>query len=317
MQQDINVARCAHVALWEIIRYFSQRQPCYKEVTMGELIHMADSSMRRVPSNGMTIDQMAQVLSKVGFSVELWNRKAIEKVLERAVDNIKIHELVYTYIESGLPVIAVYRSKPHAICIMGHGGMLPKSEFRDKKGIISSSLLHRNFITCDDNKMPYSIQGSKDLEDIDFLISSLHSKMYVRVYDFLNNFLSEFEQKMVTSRLEANTQYIRRVLITSGKSLKKFILQHSDDEKYRDYMGRLQMPKFVIMVEYGALDSYPESINFRAVFDSTALQSLDADAILIAFKAKKALLVPGIKDPIPLNAEEEPLYKNNLKEVVL
>lgn len=68
MQQDGDVAACAHIALWSVLRSFSSRFSMYPEVRLGKLVEMAQPNAdMRISSHGLTASQIADVFSAQGF----------------------------------------------------------------------------------------------------------------------------------------------------------------------------------------------------------------------------------------------------------
>ena len=310
MQQDVNMSRCAHVAVWEIIRYFSQRKSNYREILLGEIDRMSDKPQRKVPSSGLTISEVARCLAHYGFSVNIHSKEVLAK--SKNYKGCDFYQLLFSYIESGIPVIASFKKRPHAIVIMGHGPVASAASYRSR--IIPSYKLCRELVSCDDNKMPYSrldIQGKDEGQDLSCIVVPLYEKMYIDLFSFISVILPEFERENITSK--TGGQYVRRVFITSSNALKRFVRQNSGDEDYIKYTGRLLMPKFVIVAEYALLAEYPKQVRCRLIFDATALEKQSFKDNYICVKSEDSLTIRAISSTLKLKSKTEPLYVNNLQ----
>jgi len=115
ISQDTDVTVCAHAACWMVFRYFSRRYDRYAEIWPYEVSQLTqDVSMGRlVPSKGLTAWQITEMFSKFGFYPEIYMR---DDPRQKPI----FDKLLYTYVESGLPVVAGLTKHGHAITIIGH-----------------------------------------------------------------------------------------------------------------------------------------------------------------------------------------------------
>jgi len=79
MQQDANVSRCAHIAIWCIVRYFSEQYHFYPFKTLYQITNLPIMNTRKSPSIGLTIHQISQILISCNFSPEVYLRRLIDK----------------------------------------------------------------------------------------------------------------------------------------------------------------------------------------------------------------------------------------------
>jgi len=187
MQQDANISRCAQVSIWAIARYYSERYPIYAEHTIQQIFDLASSDTRKIPSKGLTIENISSIFSFMGFSPEIY-------FSEIGNDRKIFNELIYVFIESGIPFVAGLRAKRHAIAITGH--LKIEHEMDDTDCITPVSDLIKGYFSVDDNFLPYSIVGSRgkhSIGDIDAVIVPLYEKMYMDVLTLLNRVLPEIE----------------------------------------------------------------------------------------------------------------------------
>lgn len=321
MQQDGNVSICAHIAAWGVVRYFSQKYPFYPEKTLHE-ITVHDSPTRRIPSKGATVDQIAQILQKNRFDPEVYIRQVTPE--ETIYNPEEFNRLIYTFVESGIPYIAGLRERRHAVAVIGHGELSEvDSVFQEGQGIVDSYELIESIIISDDNFLPYEMAynyekaSSIKFDDIDVLVVPFYQKMYLDVDFLYQKLLPSIERNLL--KIDRDKTLIRRVFITSSRSLKKKIKKSSGDEVYREIHVLLQMPKFVWVAEYSSIEEYKNRrISHRIIFDATMLKHQEGNFISIktgpelCLKPRSAIKTgPAIK----LKEETEPMYVNNLRRL--
>lgn len=155
MKQETDVSVCAHVAMWSILRYYGNRYKGHRDTVMGEIVDMVQNDRgRKIPSRGLTPDQIVDTLDLYNFSPVLLGD-----------EYHKLHYFlneIIAYIESGIPVVATMNKKRHAITLVGHG----KVDYERLDGNLdvlkepnSDIILHSSLITTvyavDDNHFPY------------------------------------------------------------------------------------------------------------------------------------------------------------------
>ena len=120
ISQDSDVTVCAQAALWMLARYFSNRYPIYPEsypVQIGNLTH--DYSVGRMyPTAGLYVWQLAEALRRLDFAPLLYARSQYDDPTATTCHTDHFDHLLYTYIESGIPVLAAFRN--HVIVLFGH-----------------------------------------------------------------------------------------------------------------------------------------------------------------------------------------------------
>ena len=316
MQQDGNISRCAHIAAWSIVRYFSQKYTYYPEKTLHE-ITAHDSTTRRIPSRGATVEQIAQIFRKNRFEPEIYFREILNETKSQ------FDRLVYTFIESGIPFVAGLFKRQHAVAVVGHGALSsPDNAFGTHDGIVDSADLIESILISDDNDLPYKMATTYEDEDkitvdqIDVVVVPFYEKMYLDAQVLYEKILPLLEANLI--RNPSGKTLIRRVFMTSSHSLKCKILEESKDETYRDVHLALQMPKFVWIAEYANITEYKDGqVRARAIFDATMLNPFDVS--FISLKVEKEICVyPRSKD-VPeifeLEQKTERRYENNLRRL--
>ena len=332
MLQDANTNRCAHVALWSIIRYFSNKYSFYPERTLHQITELNESEQRKNPSVGMTIEQIAQVLRDSNFFPGVY--------FKNTMSDITFSHILYVIIESGLPFIAALTEgvgEGHAIAIIGHGPVESAVKYsKGKSGILDSSELVSSLIASDDNYIPYS-RVDKNVADITgkngnkyaysnigAIVVPFYEKMFLDICAIFRGksyrgCLDMIERNYLT--LPSISPVVRRVLLTSSKSYKQFVVQNSTDEYFRKIISLIEMPKFIWLAEYSTPEDFDSNkVGWNIILDATAMNY--QQDIFLAIKNRNQLMVnQGIineKPPImqyDLAEELEIRYTNNLEAI--
>lgn len=301
MQQDANISRCAQVSIWAIARYYSEKYAFYGEHTIQQIFELASSYTRKIPSKGLTIENISSIFSSIGFYPEIYFSEIVN-------DKKIFNEIIYVFIESGIPFVAGLRSKRHAITIIGH--LKIEHENDNNEGSITPiSDLIKGYFSVDDNLLPYSVVGSggtHSICDIDTIIVPLYEKMYLDVLTLLSRRLPEIE----SSFLPQKNMY-RRVFMASSKSFKKFVFDNVSENDYKFHLLLQQMPKFIWVAEYIVKDDYPHHVHSRFIFDATAMEYAGIDMMISARIGN--MFISGGKS-IKIESIQDPIYRNNLRE---
>ena len=111
ISQDGDATVCAQSALWMVVRYFSNQYSLYPETYPFQLTRLSEdySIGRLYPSTGLTMWQLGESLRQLAFSPLSYDRGTFKGDFDR---------LLYTYIESGIPVIAGVPD--HVLALFGH-----------------------------------------------------------------------------------------------------------------------------------------------------------------------------------------------------
>ena len=162
IQQDTNVMACAQASIWMMMRYMSTRYSEYKESYPADILNAnTDFSMgRHVPSAGLTLHQMSNVIARLGFY-------PIIHIIEGGKEDV-FRESLYKYVESGIPVVVGMSSQQHAVVLIGHTRdydvNLSDPEISDiltKKSYIPSYYFIKSFVCHNDAWLPYEIIPKK------------------------------------------------------------------------------------------------------------------------------------------------------------
>ena len=287
MQQDEDIVRCAHVVLWSVIRYIANKNRGYSNATLGELIELIQSDRRKIPSGGLTMDQIVKVLKANKFSVETFYRND--------GDEDDLPTTMYRFIESGIPILAICAKYYHAITIVGHGAINEAREYVEKNnrtGIVDSFELCPKLIVTDDNKAPFSylpLEYSSpscpekpqinSLKDIDAIVVPLSQRMYLHPPVLQSGVLQSLEEDDL-NRLTGKT-LIRRAFLTSSKKFRKIAaLSGCFDTTHKNLILSLHFPKFIWIAEYSSPENFDNQlVDYRFIIDSTSRAS-EMDQVL-------------------------------------
>lgn len=280
MQQETDVAVCAHVAIWSILRYFGTKYPNYHNITMGNVVEeLPESIDRKIPTVAVSIQKIPDIFKKMGFSPIVVSKAIVgEEIFQR--------EMI-AYIDSGIPMVGCMTEKRHAVSIIGYNTEsfenIAEELDKSKKLVYNNKTIHE-IIVNDDNYHPYLSLRSKDkynpfldderfsskerfIEDIDYLIVPLYDRMqfnYNSVRTSVEDFLKD------NTLLDRDKKYLVKTYITSSNSLKEHATLCIKHFELRDIIIRMTMPRFVWCVDFSTIEEYKKNeVSARIIIDTT------------------------------------------------
>ena len=277
ISQDTDVTVCAQSSLWMLARYFSNRYQSHPEIYPFQLADLTrDFSIGRVfPTSGLYIWQMAEALRQLRYSPLIYDRRRYSQVGD-------FEHLMYTYIESGIPILAAFEN--HVVVLFGH-----RSDFtslqRDPPGqhhFIFSSQFNREFVGNDDNGFPYQILGGDpiargmpySIPQVQQFIAALPEKVFLPAENFQTVVTSLLRREdMGVQRLSptlAPHGLILRLFLTTRRAFKKHLssrgMGNSDVESiYRN----LPLPHFIWVCEISRASEFPQRVLGEIIWDAT------------------------------------------------
>lgn len=311
MYQETDISVCAHVAIWNISRYYGNKYKNHKDVTMGNITDYTNEFIgRKIPSEGLNLIQMSEILSKLGFSPLL-----VQKISGKEKDFL---EETYSYIESGIPCIGIMTNREHAVSLIGHGEFT--QNIPSVKGICSSFDLIDSLIIVDDNMFPF-IEVYKDgksngitqysLDDFDYILVPLYERMQYG-YRMVKHY---FELLFSSKSYQFPDDCIVRIYLTSSNSFKREISKSDNvDIMLKRTILSIEMSKFIWCVDISTQSEYlNKKISGRIIIDSTCCSNETSPSILIHDTEKI-----GFNDKGKWNIIETPItpydiYMNNLR----
>jgi hypothetical protein len=275
ISQDTDATVCAQSALWMLFRYFSTQYAHYREIRPFEITQLTkDYSVGRLfPTNGLYIWQMGEACRQAGFSPVIYTRKGYGQSFDH---------LLYTYIESGVPVLAA--TKDHVFVVVGHFSDFSKAPAAGQR--IASSHFNSGFLINDDNCLPYQrlplVSGASNfpydskhgVDSLESFIAPLPEKVFLA---------AEHQQKVVDKLLSdpvfgiaanspslAACPLVTRSFLTSGRSFKRAILARGmGNPTVAEVYRAVPMPRFVWVTELSTQAEFPNKAMGEVIWDAT------------------------------------------------
>ncbi len=271
ISQDGDATVCAQSALWMVARYFSNRYALYPETYPFQLTQLVrDYSIGRIyPSGGLTMWQLAEAFRQLGFSPVIYSRATLPDEFDR---------LLYTYIESGIPVVAGMPG--HAIAVVGH--MLDLDACSATTHNCFSSEFCTGWVVSDDNHspcslLPMSIGGAAGYKgrDIDSFIAPLAEKIFLSAENFESGALQVLKDaKVGMAKLSpelSKVPIVMRLYLTTVRSYKrKLSLRGMGDPLVVQMYRQLPLPHFIWVCELSCAADYSRGdILGEIIWDAT------------------------------------------------
>ena len=303
MEQPADIAVCAHVSCWAILRYYSESFPQCREYLIGDMARLASpfDPGGLVPSLGLTVWQAERVFQAAGcFPVVVAKRRSREEEEPGEADD-GFYEEMLAYLESGFPLFVEMRSRLHAVVLVGcdwHKRSVDQArEPSHAWGQVDTLLM------VDDNRLPYrsvaasatsTLAGSPGYsgEDFDKFIVALPEKIHFPAPAV--DALSERLARVLTQgfRVPKERVQIRRYFMTTISELRKEVRKHASqmgDALVGSFM-RLNSAQYVWVIEFCSQEQWDRgNIAGCAIVDATASQQ-DPVATLLLHDERLAIL---------------------------
>lgn len=342
ISQDADVTVCAQASLWMLSRYFSDRYPIYPEfypVQIGNLTR--DYSVGRLfPSSGLYVWQLAEALKRIGFEPLLYSRDQYSQEPDQVYHTDYFDHLLYTYIESGIPILAAFRN--HVVVLFGH-----RSDYSGITKFVPlgycpfsfSSELNTAYVGNDDNGSPYQLLNQsrpkkisselipRSIDEIEQFVVPLPEKVFLPAESF------ETLVKAILQRYDVGYQILSpaitsdipvlRLFLTSGRSFKKQLKDRGmGSTLVEDLYRNLPLPHFIWVCEISHPSLYPDNVLGEIIWDATR-NAYELDG-WIALHYPEILIVDrgsalnGPQDFQMFSLKDwtkYPIYRSNLEDV--
>ena len=277
MAQHIDIAVCAHVSCWAILRYYSQTFPQHREYLVHDITKLAApfDPGGLVPSLGFDVEGAERVFQAAGCFPLIVGK-------DSSSSDDAFYSQLLAYVESGFPLFVGMDNEEHAIVVVGY-------RMRQPAVLPSSTSSHvwsqvDTFLAADDNLLPYStVQLSSSggaptspiytADSFDAFIVALPDKIHYPA-DAIEEFSEEIEGVLRRMRgAQAEPLQLRRYFITTISRLR----EHA--REYRSQLGntlaglmmRLDTAQYVWVVEYSSVSQWDRGrVTARAIVDATA-----------------------------------------------
>jgi hypothetical protein len=306
MFQHRDIAVCAHVACWAILRHYSERYGLYAERLTHEVMRMAYEfdPGGLVPSLGLTVLHAERVFAAAGTYPVL--------VLPLAGDREAFYRNLLGYVESGFPLFAALPGKRHAIAIIGRGPMRDQiAAGQDEKPLYFATDFTDELIVIDDNFAPYRRIGdlSRDLpygpEAIGAFIVPLPDKVH-----YPASAVDEFALKLTGDGYlgigidPAETPVIRYFLTTAA-AFTRFMAKNRSQFSRPVLAAALQLPltQFLWIIEIATEQQWREHhISFRAVLDASSSLT-DKNPLYLIHNDRRVVVINRAGSATPLQLD--------------
>lgn len=330
--QDIESISCAETTLWAMMEYFGNRYADYRPTLPSQILALLNrnADQRLLPSNGLTLEQISYALKEFGFGAYVYSKEAY---------NSELANIIATYIESGIPIIAVIQNPSgdigHAAIIIGHENdskidfrkIKTKRKFKDDTFYIDYTDIKQKYVIQDDNLTPYKLVDLEwpvehyvgvDNSFLDCSIESVIVPLYKKIY-----LEADKAKKLALYILKDHffgytfeNKFVFRFYLASSRSFKNHIANLDKlESNVKEALIQSKMPKFVWCAEiYKQSDFNKNKAIGLIIIDATEASENKGDALIFAGYPNKCWLRIE-KEFVPLNKSFNIYngFKNNLK----
>ena len=284
--QDEETTKCAEITFLNLMDYYSNSYPDYKNTLPGEILDMEKrhSYERVLPSRGMSYVVMSKLMYYFGFSPRLYDYRSVDSFPgSHITPQINLKRWLYYYVESGIPVaVELGSGKPkesgHSVICIGHGSMdkeklkeayeLGHKDDKKSRTYLNSADFYDSFVIIDDNKPVYNIRKYDQLSQhkelkLASLAVPLNRRMCLDAPDAEATFLAILnDEKLGLDKwakkgfLKKNEAVIMRMFLASSHSLKSYRVKTLKDKNLREYYAFIPMPRFVWVCELYKTEEY-------------------------------------------------------------
>lgn len=342
ISQDADVTVCAQASLWMLIRYFSDCYSIYPETYPVQISNLTrDYSVGRLfPSSGLYVWQLAEALKRIGLEPLLYSRDLFAQKPEECCHPDNFDHLLYTYIESGIPVLAVFRN--HVVVLFGHMSDYSGVDDLDPEGgcpFVFSSKCNTAYIGNDDNGIPYQILNKSppkppsslfmpySIEDVEQFVVPLPERVSLPAESFeilVKSILQRGDvgYKKLSPTITSSTP-ILRLFLTSGRSFKKLLKERGMGSTLVEQIYRnLPLPHFIWVCEISHSTLYPERVLGEIIWDATR-NAYELDGWIALHYPERLIVDRGsaLNGPPELLSfalkvwGEYPIYRSNLEKI--
>ena len=301
MAQHIDIAVCAHVACWAILRYYSETFPQYREHLVHDITQLVApfDPGGLVPSLGLNVLEAERVFQAAGCFPLI--------VAKPASSSEAFYSQLLAYLESGFPLYVEIPSRKHAVVVVGlnwkQSTQLPQTSSSNVWTQVETLL------SVDDNLLPYATvqlhspsnqtgQPRYSVDSITSFIVALPDKIYYPA-DAVEILSRRLESLFVGLRQpDQEPLQLSRYFITTVSKLREYARKHHSQlgDSLVRLMMRLETAQFVWVVEYCSVAQWQSGhVAARAFVDATASKTdavpywlLHDEKVAIAFDRSSA-----------------------------
>ena len=290
MAQHADIAVCAHVSCWAILRHYSEQYAQHRELLVHDITMLAKpfDPGGLTPSLGLNLYEAERIFQAAGcyplMIVREWDDDAQEWV-----DDDRFFVQMLSYLDSGFPLFVSLQSE--AMDNEGHAIVLAGYDWRDGPGASKEGSSHvwslvNGLLAVDDNMLPYSSvsigDGTKSdvdienytAEDFNAFIVPLPDKIFYpaqAVESFSLDTMYPIYKKML--KLPEEDTLLRRYFITTVSELRSFARENISQfgDELADLLMHLKTTQFIWVIEYASEEQWSDRhITARVVVDASA-----------------------------------------------
>jgi hypothetical protein len=259
--QDSEMLTCAETTIWSLMEYFGNKYYDYKPILPDQInkILSSISFERLIPSRGLSGTQISFAIKELGFGVKGYSSKQYLAEFEL---------LLKTYVESGIPVIALMQNTlgiGHALNIIGREpftdgdieNLQEIAKLQSGKSILDFATMPMKYVFIDDNYPPYQLAYINNPAsyytnpqwagcNISSFIVPLYPKIYLE---------ADEARKMALLMLEYinfnnKEPIVLKTFLASSRSFKHSLSQNTLlDKTAKELLLGAAMPKFIWVSE--------------------------------------------------------------------
>lgn len=269
--QDAKLLSCAHIAIWQVARYFSTKYGYYGEHYQADIARVCENPSfgRSVPTQGLHWSQMLAGLNALRLRPVIYD------------DSTDLWQMARKYLISGIPVIlGGVHSSGQGHAVVGVGLKNPND-------------IKFDIIVNDDNYLPYGVMSvspnncSIKICDLQFVIAPLYTKIVLPIESAEKHAqVIESDQQFGTGAHGLKDICLdRRVFLSSSRTYKKSLCQRSGLGVFEILARTEAFPKFVWIVEYFER-AKPDEVVAEYVLDATTSEHDYFSFILLKYQSR-------------------------------
>ena len=292
MEQPADIAVCAHVSCWAILRYYSERFPQYREYLLDEMARLASpfDPGGLVPSLGLTVREAERVFQAAGcFPLVVAKKRPVSEGEgggeegKKEKQDVAFYEEMLAYLESGFPLFVEMRSRLHAVVLVG-------CDWRERSVALTRDPSHawdqvNTLLMVDDNRLPYrsvpasatstltSVDGDYSGEQFDRFIVALPEKIH-----FSAGAVGALSNRLALAlvngqRVAPANVRIRRYFMTTVSALREEVRAQASSmgDMLTGLFMRLNSAQYIWVVEFCGRGQWDRgAVAARAIVDATA-----------------------------------------------
>ena len=276
MAQHVDIAVCAHVSCWAILRYYSETFPQHREYLLQDITKLAApfDPGGLVPSLGFNVLEAERVFQAAGCFPLLVRRNPSS--------DAEFFSQFLAYLESGFPLFVEIPSEEHAVVVVGYS-------WRKLAATLQASSSHvwpqvETLLAVDDNLLPYATvplhSPSADpgappytADSFSSFIVALPEKVYYPA-EAIEAFSQRVERWLTRRRAPDREPFqLRRYFITTISKLREYARDHHTHlgDNLLGLMMHLETAQYVWIIEYCSVAQWQAGqVAARAIVDATA-----------------------------------------------